>query len=73
MLINRGNALLQLSRAEEALATFDRVLEIYPDHAVTLSSRGAALKLLGRYEEALRALAGSSTSRPTISRRSTMR
>ena len=43
----------ELERAEEALATFDKVLELRPDHAVALGGRGSALKLLGRYEEAL--------------------
>jgi len=51
--VNRGNALLQLDRAEEALAAFDSVLALHPDHAGALGNRVTALKVLGRYDEAL--------------------
>jgi len=38
---------------QEALQSFDRVLEIEPDHAGAWNGRGICLKELGRYEEAI--------------------
>jgi tetratricopeptide (TPR) repeat protein len=50
---NLGNALFELKRHEEALASYDRAIAIQPDFAQALSNRGNALFELKRYEEAL--------------------
>jgi tetratricopeptide (TPR) repeat protein len=75
--------LLQLGRYEEAIAAFDQILEQLPGDAVTLTSRGHALKTCGRSTEAIasynrrrssaitaRPGTPSPTSRPTASTRS---
>jgi tetratricopeptide (TPR) repeat protein len=48
-----GNALLELKRHEEALASYDRALAIQPDLVQALSNRSNALFELKRHEEAL--------------------
>jgi predicted O-linked N-acetylglucosamine transferase (SPINDLY family) len=50
---NRGNALRDLNRYDEALTSYDRAIVIQPDAAEVLSNRGLVLQQLGRYEEAL--------------------
>ena len=50
---NRGNALQDLKRFEEALASYDKALAIRPDYAEAYSNRGIALQDLKRFEEAL--------------------
>ena len=50
---NRGNALQELKRFEEALASYDRALALKPDYAEALNNRGIALQELKRLEEAL--------------------
>jgi tetratricopeptide (TPR) repeat protein len=50
---NRGVALMELGRYDEALESFGRSLAIKPDHAETHNNRGAVLQKLGRYHEAL--------------------
>ena len=50
---NRGNALLALGRAQEALACFDAVLTRNPRHGGALIGRGSALASLGRPDQAL--------------------
>ncbi len=49
----RGNALSDLGRTEEALASYDRGLARNPNDAPALTNRGNVLSRLGRYEEAL--------------------
>jgi len=49
----RGNALYQLSRYDEALAFFDKAIEIKPDDHYAWYHRGNALYQLSRYDEAL--------------------
>ena len=51
--VNRGNALTQLKRPEDALASYDLALAHEPDHAEALSNRGNALLDLNRPEDAL--------------------
>jgi protein O-GlcNAc transferase len=50
---NRGNALRDLKRFEEALASYDRAIALKPDHAEAYSNRGNVLVHLKRLEEAL--------------------
>jgi predicted O-linked N-acetylglucosamine transferase (SPINDLY family) len=52
-LYNRGVALRNLKRSEEALDSQDRALRIKPDYAEAHCSRGNALRDLKRAEEAL--------------------
>ena len=51
---NLANALLSLTRFEEALASCDRSLALRPAHPDTLERRGKVLFGLNRYEEAAR-------------------
>ena len=50
---NRGAALHQLQRYEEALASYDLALAVKPDYVNAHHNRGATLKKLSRMEEAL--------------------
>ncbi|NIM06157.1 MAG: tetratricopeptide repeat protein, partial [Armatimonadetes bacterium] len=50
---NKGLALCKLGRQDEALACFDRAIQIKPDSAEARCRKGAALGALRRYEEAL--------------------
>lgn len=50
---NLGNAKLAGGDAEGALASFDRALQMDPNHIPALYNRGAALKKLGRAKDAL--------------------
>jgi len=51
----RAIELLQLGRYDDAIAAFDAILERLPGDAVTLTSKGHALKTCGRSEEAIAA------------------
>ena len=48
-----GNALAELARHEEALASYDRALALNPGFAQAIYNRGNTLGHLGRHEEAL--------------------
>jgi predicted O-linked N-acetylglucosamine transferase (SPINDLY family) len=50
---NRGNALHELKRYDEAIASHERALELKPDYAEAWSNRGNALNDLKRYDEAI--------------------
>jgi tetratricopeptide (TPR) repeat protein len=52
-LCNRGLALYELTRFEEALTSFDRALNVKPDYAEAHHNRGLTLHQLKRCEEAL--------------------
>jgi len=54
LLLAKGQSLLSLEHAAEALECFDGILRVNPDHAEALVKKGAALELLRRDEEALR-------------------
>ncbi len=50
---NRGNALRELLRLEEAIASYDKAIEIKPDYYDAWLNRGVALNQLLRLEEAI--------------------
>ena len=50
---NRGNALLDLGRLDEARASYDKALALKPDYAEAYYNRGNALLDLKRLDEAL--------------------
>jgi hypothetical protein len=52
-LSNRGNALYELKRFEDSLASYDRALTVRPDYAEALYNRGVTLHELKRFDEAL--------------------
>lgn len=53
VLLAKGQSLLSLEQAAEALACFDSILAASPGHAEALVKKGAALELLRRDDEAL--------------------
>jgi tetratricopeptide (TPR) repeat protein len=52
-LIQEGHVLLNASRFEEALISFDKVLKIDPRIVDALNGKGLILNQLGKYEEAI--------------------
>jgi tetratricopeptide (TPR) repeat protein len=54
MILGKGQTLLNLGQAENALVCFDEVLETDPDHAEALVKKGTALERLRRWDEALK-------------------
>jgi len=48
-----GITLTKLGKYEEAVASFDKALEINPNNLKTLSNKGVALARLGKHEEAV--------------------
>jgi tetratricopeptide (TPR) repeat protein len=52
-LIDKGNSLIQLGRFDEAIAAFDRALELQPESSRVWARRGLALRRQARYAEAL--------------------
>ncbi|OQA54866.1 MAG: lipoprotein NlpI [Euryarchaeota archaeon ADurb.Bin294] len=50
-----GISLLEASRYEDAIKTFDEVLQLKPDDAIAWSQKGRALAILGEYQKALEA------------------
>src|SRR5262249_15491186 len=50
---NRGIALRELKRSDEALASFDKAIALKPDYADAFNNRGIALRALRRFDEAL--------------------
>ena len=53
MLLGKGQSLLNLDQAEEALACFDQVLTLDPNHPEALVKKGAALERLRKLDEAI--------------------
>jgi tetratricopeptide (TPR) repeat protein len=53
VLTNRGVALHQLRRFDQALASYDRALAVEPDYAEALANSGNSLRELKRHDEAL--------------------
>ncbi|HEY0265778.1 MAG TPA: tetratricopeptide repeat protein, partial [Rhizomicrobium sp.] len=52
-LVNRGAALSEMGRSEEALASYDRALAVRPGLVAALNNRGFTLRDLARFDEAL--------------------
>jgi len=52
-LIQEGGALLNASRFEEALVSYDKVLKIDPRSVDALNGKGLILNQLGKYDEAI--------------------
>jgi tetratricopeptide (TPR) repeat protein len=65
MLLGKGQSHLNLDQAEEALACFDQVLTLEPNHPEALVKKGAALERLRKLDEAIvcydRAIAADSS------------
>lgn len=53
LLLGKGQALLNLDQAAEALACFDQALARQPDNAEALIKKGTALERLRRFDEAV--------------------
>jgi len=49
---NKGVVLINLARYEEAIACFERAIELKPDYADAWHNKGVALDALGRQKEA---------------------
>ena len=52
----KGLALARLGKHAEAVAAYERALQIQPDSYETMTNKGGALFQLGRYEEAQKLL-----------------
>ncbi len=50
---NRGNALGNLGRCEEAISSFDKAMQIKPDYHQAFQGRCISLTRLGQYDKAL--------------------
>lgn len=65
VLLGKGQSLLNLEQTEEALACFDQVLALDPNHSEALVKKGAALERLRKLDEAIacydRAIAADSS------------
>lgn len=65
VLLGKGQSLLNLEQAEAALACFDQVLALDPNHSEALVKKGAALERLRKLDEAIacydRAIAADSS------------
>jgi Flp pilus assembly protein TadD len=53
VLLGKGQSLLNLDHAEEAVACFDQVLAIDANHAEAQVKKGAALERLRKLDEAI--------------------
>jgi tetratricopeptide (TPR) repeat protein len=52
-LFNKGVSLANLSKFQEAIACYDKILEFYPRYAKALYNKGSVLQGLGKYQEAI--------------------
>ncbi len=48
-----GNALLARNKCAEAVALYDRAIEVFPESCEAWTSKAVALKAMGRYRESL--------------------
>ena len=53
LLLGKGQSLLHLDQAEEAMACFDEALDLDPKNAEALVKKGTALERLRRFEDAI--------------------
>jgi len=53
LLLGKGESLLQLGQAEEAIACFDEILRLEPHNTDALVKKGAAIEQLERWDEAI--------------------
>jgi len=53
MLLGKGQTLLSLDKVDEALACFDEILLLAPDHPEALVKKGSVLERLRRLDEAI--------------------
>jgi tetratricopeptide (TPR) repeat protein len=53
MLLGKGQTLLNLDKVEEALACFEQILVLAPDHPEALVKKGSVLERLRRLDEAI--------------------
>jgi len=51
--INRGASLIKLSRFQEAIADYDRVLKAEPNNSIALANKALALAKWGQYDKAV--------------------
>jgi len=61
---NRGSALKELKRYDEALESYDRALAIRPEHPEVLFNRGGVLQSLERVDDALASFDRALAARP---------
>jgi tetratricopeptide (TPR) repeat protein len=52
---DEGNLLYESRRYEEALAAFERAIQLDPGNTVAQCGKASSLNCLGRYEQALKA------------------
>ncbi|HEY7081317.1 MAG TPA: tetratricopeptide repeat protein [Nitrososphaeraceae archaeon] len=52
-MIQQGNEMINISKYEDAVKSFDQVLTIHPGSVEALNGKGLALNKLGRYQEAI--------------------
>jgi tetratricopeptide (TPR) repeat protein len=63
---NKGNALANLNKYDEAITVFDKAIEINPQDSITWYSKGVALSYLNRLDEAIKAYDKSIEINPQI-------
>ena len=64
--VGQGNALYFDNRFEEAIASYDKAIQMEPDSAKAWFSRGAALAKLQQYEEAIAAYDRATQLKPDV-------
>ena len=69
-MIGKGQSLLNMDKAEEALAMFDEALAVVPEDPETLIKKGIALEKLRKLNEAIecydRAIAAAAASKAAL-------
>ncbi len=66
MMLGKGQTLLNLNQAEQALACFEVVVALEPNHAEALVKKGATLERLNRLEDALECYDRAIAADPTL-------
>ncbi len=52
---NKGNALTNLNKSDEAIKAYDKTIEINPHKSIAWNNKGLILTFLGEYNEAIKA------------------